>query len=425
MDTFSGGIKIPRVRTICALVAALFTLSVTKKLNSPYPIMPFPSRDTQSAVEVMTDSSNSGQESLYPITTPPLEDPNTSVDAWVEQLVQQYYDGVRVAGHSGEAATQLNTAMNEANSGSLWKVVNSHLVSAQSAEGFVDSSYDIEGILRQIYSVRIRTEGSKHASKFLDHAMENAQAGKLWVVVEGSIDMARSYVEEAGTKLDEKRISEIQRVHYGAIRQFALQNAAYWWNRAMGDAQEGKLWTLVESDIRMARSYENEAGIPLDKKRSGGLKVVYAAGIQEFGPRHAAGWWNNAMERARSGVLLCVIESDIGMARSYEVEAGILSDESRDQMIRTAYAQGMKEFGPQHAAYWWDSAMKKAQEGRLWCLIESAIDMARSYENEARIPLNRQKFQMIANLASVKYGPEYAAKLVESVGESGGLNLLN
>ena len=95
--------------------------------------------------------------------------------------------------------------------------------------------------------------------------IENMQNAEKWATegnasaVETSIDLARYDAEEAGIKVDEKRIQQIEMTVYPKAYEAMLEDAKRF-------AGQGEV-PSADSCIYLARSYAEKAGIKVDEAR--------------------------------------------------------------------------------------------------------------------------------------------------------------
>lgn len=237
----------PKAKTLGVLVAlAAISLGGCKKSSSPY--------------QNRTDP-NKSQEITAPAYVP-AEGKESPAESSVEELVKNYEMAIKAEGHTGEALEWLNDAMKGAKKGKTWRIIHLDIRVAKNQGGFASESlYDVEAAIKQVYSIRIKTEGPRLAKEWLDEAMEDARKGERLSTVKAGVGIARDYAKESEIELDEGRIENIMAAYRVGIKEFGPKHSAKWLREAADDLENGKPVSDVRIDIKIAEDYAKEAGV--------------------------------------------------------------------------------------------------------------------------------------------------------------------
>lgn len=134
-------------------------------------------------------------------------------------------------------------------------------------------------------------------------------------------------------------VEELKRIQSENAPAYALSQVQYWQDIALSDAQNGKLWNNVETDIRIAEKYSRAAGIEI-KVDWQQLERAHASGVKANGQKNVDYWVDEALRYAKRGELWDSVETNIRIAERYAKEAGINIEQiARIEEIKQMYAK--------------------------------------------------------------------------------------
>ncbi len=132
---------------------------------------------------------------------------------------------------------------------------------------------------------------------------------------------------------------ELKKIHADNYKANAQRNIDYWTSEAFKDAKEGDLWDSIRTDLRLAQRYADEAGMEFNINE-GRLKDVYQIGVREHGVDNVKYWVNKAFKDAKEGEFWDQIETDLRLAQKYAEEADLKLEQVVDNnSLQQLYAQ--------------------------------------------------------------------------------------
>jgi hypothetical protein len=160
------------------------------------------------------------------------------------------------------------------------------------------------------------------AREFLDFAMKGARTGELKSNVETRIRLANQYAQKAGISIDPIYATLASEVYEECMPTMGARKAREFLDFAMNGVRTGELKSDVETRIRLANQYAQEAGISINPDESEKILEEYKTGIQIYGPKKAKEFLEFAAKGIEQGVDSSDIQARIRLAKSYATEAG-------------------------------------------------------------------------------------------------------